>query len=89
MNTIPFLSVADLKEIAAEAGCHIYCDAEYILYGDNRFLAVIANDKGFSGTLDFGEEKAWKKAGTSESGAGKEVSLQLKAYETALFLFKS
>ena len=89
MNTIPFLSVAELKEIVAQAGCHIYCDAEYILYGDNRFLAVIANDNGFSGPLDFGEEKAWKKAGTSESGMGKEVSLQLKAYETALFIFKS
>jgi len=88
MNTIPLLSIAQIKEIVQNAGCHIYCDADYTLYGDNRFLAIIASDKEFSGTLDFEKEKQWKKIGSQESGNEKTVSLHLKPYETAVFLFE-
>lgn len=88
MNTIPKLSIEKLKEIVQNVGCHIYCEADYTLYGDNRFLCVIASDKEFSGTLDFGKERAWIKHGTDENGNGKTVSLNLKPYETAMFLFE-
>jgi hypothetical protein len=88
MNTIPKISIEELKNIVKKAGCHIYCDADYTLYGDNRFLCVIASDKEFSGTLDFGETKKWQKYGTDESGTSKSVTLDLKPYETAFFVFE-
>ena len=87
MNTIPKISIEELKNIVKKAGCHIYCDADYTLYGDNRFLTVIASDKEFSGTLDFGKVRSWKKHGTNETGKGKQLHLTLKPYETAVFLF--
>ena len=88
MNTIPNLSIEKIKEIVLGAGCHIYIDADYTLYGDNRFLTVIASDKEFSGLLDFGREKKWKKHGSNENGTGTTVSLNLKPFETALFIFE-
>ncbi len=88
MNTIPKLSTKKLREVVKNAGCHIYCDADYTLYGDNRFLAVIASDKEFSGTLCFDKERTWKKYGTTECGTDKTVSLHLKPFETALFIFE-
>ena len=87
MNTIPKLSIEEIKKIVVEAGCHIYMDADYTLYGDNRFLGVIASDKEFSGTLDFQKVRSWKKHGTNETGKGKQLHLTLKPYETAIFLF--
>ncbi len=88
MNTIPKLSTKKLKEVVKNAGCHIYCDADYTLHGDNRFLAVIASDKEFSGMLCFDKERTWKKYGTTECGTDKTVSLHLKPFETALFIFE-
>jgi len=87
MNTIPKISIEELKNIVKKAGCHIYIDADYTLYGDNRFLTVIASDKEFSGLLDFGKVRSWKKHGTNETGKGKQLHLTLKPYETAVFLF--
>ncbi len=88
MNTIPYLSIEELKDVVKNAGCHIYCDADYTLYGDNRFLSIIASDKEFSGALDFGKERNWKKHGTNEAGMGKTVSLHLKPFETAMYIFE-
>ncbi len=88
MNTIPKLPIEKLREVVRNAGCHIYCDADYTLHGDNRFLAVIASDKEFSGTLCFDKERTWKKYGTTECGTDKTVSLHLKPFETALFIFE-
>lgn len=87
MNTIPKLSIDEIGGIVRDAGCHVYCDADYTLYGDNRFLCVIASDKEFSGMIDFGKEKQWRKHGSDESGISKTVPLDLKPFETALFIF--
>ncbi len=45
MNTTPYLGRDKIREIARDAGCHIYTDADGItLYGDNRFLGVFNNE---------------------------------------------
>ena len=45
MCTDPHLSTAAFREIAREAGCHIYTDADTILFGDEQFLGVFAKGK--------------------------------------------
>jgi len=42
MCTDPRLSRATLREIARAAGCHIWTDADTILFGDESFLSVFA-----------------------------------------------
>ncbi len=42
MCTDPRLPRATLREIAREAGCHIYTDEDTILFGDEDFLSVFA-----------------------------------------------
>ncbi len=87
LSTVPLISQSELQKMVKKAGCHIICDSDYVLYGDNRFLAVIASDKAFDGEIDFGEEREWSLYGTDKSGTGSKVKVRLAPYETAVFLF--
>jgi hypothetical protein len=42
MCTDPRLTPTALREIARVAGCHIYTDADTILFGDEQFLSIFA-----------------------------------------------
>ena len=42
MSVDPHLSTTAFREIARAAGCHIYTDADSILFGDEQFLGVFA-----------------------------------------------
>ncbi len=88
MNTIPYLSIEELTEVVKNAGCHRFVNADYTVYGDNRFLSIIASDKEYNGTLDFGEEKSWTRIDTNETGCQKSIELSFKPYETAMFKFE-
>lgn len=43
VNTKPFLSCVELRDIADKAGCHSYVHVGNTLYGDNRFIAIFPN----------------------------------------------
>ena len=45
MSVDPRLTPAAFREIAREAGCHIYTDEDTILFGDSAFLSVFAKGK--------------------------------------------
>ena len=42
MSVDPRLSATTFREIARAAGCHIYTDADSILFGDEQFLGVFS-----------------------------------------------
>ena len=87
MNTIPYPDVETLRNVAKTAGCHIYCEAGYTLYADNRFLAMTATPQAFEGILDFGEEKKWTNAKTGEKGVSDKINIKMEPYETLFLLF--
>ena len=46
LNVKPFMKRDEIRKIAKEANCHIYeTHNNAVLYGDNRFLAVISDSK--------------------------------------------
>ena len=87
MNTVPSMDIPSIKKIVKNADCHIYCEADYTIYGDNRFLTVTASDKAFSGNIDFGEVKNWKNAITGETGNSQTAPVNIEPYGAAVFLF--
>ena len=45
LNTKPYMSHREIREIMQGAGCHIYTEAEGVtLYGDNRFIGVFNSE---------------------------------------------
>ena len=88
INTIPFLDTDSIKIIAKLAGCHFYTDSNYTLYTDNRMLALIANEKNYVGTIDLGVERTWREAYTDRCGCGKYIDIDMKPYDTAVFIFE-
>ncbi len=87
MNTIPYPDVETLRNVAKIAGCHIYCEAGYTLYADNRFLAMTATPQAFEGVLDLGGEKKWTNAKTGEKGVSDKINIKMEPYETLFLLF--
>lgn len=88
MNAVPYLDIASMREIERLAGCHNYCDADYTVYADNRFLAVIASNEGFAGKIDFGDEKKWYEVNSNTRGEGNAVDVNMKPYETLFYIFE-
>ena len=88
MNSTPYLDVETIRNIAKISGCHIYCEAGYTLYTDNRFLVMTATENAFNGMLDFGEVKNWTNTKTGEKGTGKEIKIDMLPYETFFVLFE-
>jgi len=88
MNTCLKLSVSEVKQLVEMAGCHIYCEADYVLYGDNRFLCITANEKEYAGEIDFGAEQNWTCVQTKEKGTGKKASVCMEPYDVVMFLFE-
>ena len=88
MNTYPTLPIEFLKKIVTDAGCRIYCEADYTIYGDNRFLAVIASDKDYNGKIDFGQIRKWRCVTTGECGEGRCAFVSMDAYDVRVFLFE-
>ena len=87
MNTIPYPDVETLRNVAKIAGCHIYCEAGYTLYADNRFLAMTATPQAFEGVLDLGGEKKWTNAKTGEKGVSDKINIKMEPYETLFLLY--
>ena len=88
MNNFPYADADSLKPVIAACGCHIYCDGECVLHGDNRFLTVTTGKNGYSGIVDFGKERNWQSVSGGKAGKGKSTYVSLKPYETAMFIYE-
>lgn len=87
MNTVPYLDVDSIRKITTLCGCHNYCDANYTLYADSRFIALTAGAEPFCGKLRLPETKKWRNMKTGECGEASEIALNMKPYDTAVFIF--
>lgn len=87
INTCLKLPIPVLNQLVKQSGCHIYCEEDYVLYGDDRFLCVTANDKFYEGEIDFGKERNWYCVNTKEKGIGKKAAVQAEPYDVLMFLF--
>jgi hypothetical protein len=80
MCTDPRLTPTALREIARVAGCHIYTDADTILFGDEQFLGIFA--KGETHTvLHLNGKKRCVDIRTGKVYEGAEIPLDLKENE--------
>ncbi len=48
MNTDPRITLARFRQIAKEAGCHVYIDHDIILFGDESILGVFSKGETHS-----------------------------------------
>lgn len=87
MNTIAYLDVETIRNLAEISDCHIYCRAGYTLYADNRFLAMTATSKGFVGSVDLGADRNWTNAKTGEKKISDKIDVKMEPYETLFILF--
>lgn len=88
LNNFPYTDADSLKPIIAECGCHIYCEGDCVLHGDNRFLTVTSGKNGYSGLIDFGKERQWKSLSEDKAEKGNKTYVSLKPYETAMFIYE-
>ncbi len=87
MCTDPRLPRAALREIAREAGCHIYTDEDSILFGDESFLSVFA--KGETHTvLHLNGKKRCKDIRTGKVYEGKDIPLRLAQNEFLILQYQ-
>lgn len=88
LNNFPYADADLLKPIVSDCGCHIYCDGDCVLHGDNRFLTVTTGKNGYSGIVDFGKERNWQSVSGGKAEKGKSTYVSLKPYETAMFIYE-
>jgi hypothetical protein len=76
MSVDPHLAAATLRKIAREAGCHIYTDADSILFGDEQFLGVFAKGKTHT-VLHLNGKKSAVELRTGKTFEGEDIPLDL------------
>ena len=87
MSVDPHLTAATLREIAREAGCHIWTDADTILFGDESFLSVFA--KGETHTvLHLNGKKRCVDIRTGKVYEGAEIPLDLGENEFLILQYQ-
>ena len=88
MSVDPRLTPATLREIAREAGCHVYTEKDTILFGDNSFLSVFA--KGETHTvLHLNGKACCEDIRTGKVYEGEELPLDLKENEFIVLKYKN
>ncbi len=87
MNSIPYLDVETIRNLAKMSGCHIYCEAGYTLYADSRFLAMTATPEAFKGTVNLGGVKNWTNPKTGQTGVSDKIDVDIESYGTLFIIF--
>ncbi|MBE6631024.1 MAG: hypothetical protein E7624_09305 [Ruminococcaceae bacterium] len=88
MCTDPRLTPTALREIAREAGCHIYTDADTILFGDEQFLGVFAKQKTHT-VLHLNGKNGAKELRTGKVYTGAEIPLDLAENEFLILQYQA
>ena len=85
--TDPQMTPATFREIAREAGCHIYADADCILFGDADFISVFA--KGETHTvLRLKDKKCCRDIRTGKVYEGTDIPIDFEENEFFILQYK-
>ena len=87
-NTVPFLDVKTIRELYKISGCHIYTPENLVIYGDERFIAVLADENEYNDFIHLKKARKWKNVLNGETGQGEKIKITLKPFECGVFIFE-
>lgn len=87
MNTDPRITPAQLRQIAKDAGCHVYVDHDIILFGDESILGVFSKGETHS-ELKLPCSRHTRDVISGAKFDGDTISIDLKEHEFMILQFE-